>query len=128
MHDKIPFDGLWLDMNEASNFCNGVCYSNQKVAKPVKNMLPYIPTGRDLEGKSISLDAYHKGNNAIELDMHSLFGTWEVATTAEWFTKAGKRPMIIERSGFAGIGKYGSRWRGDNWSDEKYMGYSLVGV
>jgi alpha-glucosidase (family GH31 glycosyl hydrolase) len=49
--------------------------------------------------------------------MHSLFGTWEVATTSEWFTKNKKRPMIIERSGFAGIGKYGSRWMGDNWSD-----------
>jgi alpha-glucosidase (family GH31 glycosyl hydrolase) len=36
--------------------------------------------------------------------------------------------MIIERSGFAGIGKYGSRWMGDNWSEEAFMGYSLVGV
>jgi len=48
-------------------------------------MLPYIPTGRDLETLSISLDAYYKGNDAIELDMHSLFGNLEVASTSEWF-------------------------------------------
>ena len=91
-------------------------------------MLPYFPTGRDIEEKSISLDAYHKGNNATELDMHSLFGTQQVISTSEWFTKAGKRPMIIERSAFAGIGKYGSRWMGDNWSAQDFMGFSLVGV
>ena len=46
--------------------------------------------------------------------MHSLSGTLEVATTSDWFIKNNKRPMIIEKSGFAGIGKFGSRYMGDN--------------
>jgi len=36
--------------------------------------------------------------------------------------------MIIERSAFAGMGKFGSRWLGDNFADYSYMGYSVTGV
>ncbi len=50
MYKSIKFDGLWQDMNEASNFCGGVCYPEQKPADPVKNHLKYLPTARDLEG------------------------------------------------------------------------------
>jgi alpha-glucosidase (family GH31 glycosyl hydrolase) len=39
-----------------------------------------------------------------------------------------KRTMIIERSAYAGLGKYGSRWLGDNFSDPAYMGYSVTGI
>lgn len=38
------------------------------------------------------------------------------------------RTFIIERSSMAGIGKYGSRWLGDNFSEERFMGYSVSGV
>ena len=36
--------------------------------------------------------------------------------------------MIIERSAYAGLGKYGSRWLGDNFSKYEYMGYSVTGI
>jgi hypothetical protein len=71
-------------MNEASNFCAGACYSEQKAKNATKLSLPYTPTGRDLETKSIDLDAKHS-NNYTELDTHSLFGTMEVKATHEWF-------------------------------------------
>jgi hypothetical protein len=49
-------------------------------------MLPYIPTARDLEAKSLSLDGVH-ADGTLELDAHSLFGTMEVKATHEWFTQ-----------------------------------------
>ena len=71
-------------MNEASNFCNGACYSEQKKMNSSQSNLPYQPTGRDLNTKSIDIDAMHV-NNYTELDTHSLFGTMEVKATHEWF-------------------------------------------
>lgn len=123
------FDGLWLDMNEVSNMlCTGVCYDSQKAEWPTQWNLPYIPTGRNLEEKSLSLDAVHTGG-VTELDTHSLFGTQEVKATHDFFTNTIKqRAMIIERSAFAGMGKYGSRWLGDNFSTAEYMGYSITGI
>jgi alpha-glucosidase (family GH31 glycosyl hydrolase) len=126
-HDQVEFDGVWEDMNEASNFCDGVCYKNQEAMSPVKNMLPYIPTGRNLETKSIALDARH-ANGYTELDVHSMFGTTEVKSTHEWFQAQKQRTMIIERSAYAGTGKFASRWLGDNFATEEYMGYSVTGV
>lgn len=128
-HDMVGFNGVWLDMNEASNMlCVGTCYDDQKAAKPVQNELPYIPSGRDLESKAISLDAVH-ADGTLELDAHSLYGTMEVHNTHNWFKNTQKeRTMIISRSSYAGMGKYGSRWLGDNFSSPEYMGYSVTGV
>jgi len=38
LHDQVPFDGLWLDVNEATTFCNGECpdYSQQNVTQSAK--------------------------------------------------------------------------------------------
>jgi alpha-glucosidase (family GH31 glycosyl hydrolase) len=74
------------------------------------------------------LDAVH-ADGTIELDAHSLYGTMEVHNTHNWFKDTQKeRTMIISRSSFAGMGKFGSRWLGDNFSSEAYMAYSVTGV
>lgn len=119
-------------MNEASNFCNGACYSDQMYGTPTRHKIPYTPTGRNLETKSMPLDAYHPSDpldkNITELDAHSLFGTMQVKASHEWFKVNDRRTMIIERSSFAGLGKFGSRWLGDNFASYDYMGYSVTGV
>ena len=114
-------------MNEASDFCGGVCYPEQEVKNPVKYSLPYTPTGRSLERQSIPLDGTHY-DGYIELDTHSLFGTMEVQATHEWFKENNKRTFIIERSSYAGIGKFGSKWLGDNYSSAWHMGLSVTGA
>lgn len=77
MYKQVEFDGLWEDMNEAANFCNGVCHEKQKYSKPIKHSLRYVPTGRDLEVKSIALDAEH-ANGLRQIDTHSLYGIQEI--------------------------------------------------
>ena len=129
MQGLLPFDGLWLDMNEVSNFCGGVCYKYQTPAKSVKSNLKYIPTGRDLETpNSLPLDTVHTTGD-IQLDTHSMFGISEIKVTHEWFQNSKKtRTFIIERSSYAGMGKWASRWLGDNFSKEIYMQLSVSGI
>lgn len=117
-------------MNEVENKCDGYCYVDQVPATRIQQKLKYIPTLGDLEKSSIPLDAIHYDGNR-ELDTHSLFGTMQTMATGKYFSgKNGikKRPMIMSRSSFAGIGKYGSTTLNDNWSDYNYMAYSVTGI
>lgn len=130
-HKNVSFDGLWLDMNEASNFCNGVCYAEQAIEDAATKKLPYVPSGRNLEEKSMNMDAVHvlaDGSHVTELDAHSTFSTLQTKATSDWFNANDMRTMIIARSSFAGQGNHASRWLGDNFSDYGMMGYSVTGV
>lgn len=40
-YDRIPFDGLWCDMNEASSFCVGSCGSEGYLQNPAKPNFEY---------------------------------------------------------------------------------------
>ncbi|EYU40890.1 hypothetical protein MIMGU_mgv1a003100mg [Erythranthe guttata] len=145
-HALAPVDGLWIDMNEASNFCNGLCTIPQDRICPngtgpgwiccldCKNMTktrwddpPYkinasgtqVPIGY----KTIATSAYHY-NGVLEYDAHSLYGFSQSVATHEGLLRLeGKRPFILTRSTFVGSGRYAAHWTGDNkgtWDDLRY--------
>ena len=101
-HDKLAFDGIWLDMNEVANFCTGACIPEDEVnpEDSVKSKIVYQPGGGELEEKCLSIDGIHE--EGTELDYHSLFGFLQGVATNQYFDKKQLRALIIARSTFAG--------------------------
>lgn len=85
--------GAWIDMNDPST-------------GSVQNDAMRFQRGR------LSHDAFH---NQYALGM--------AIATREGFEKAhpGKRPFVISRSGYVGVGKYAAIWTGDNCSNYHYL-------
>lgn len=60
LYQKIQFDGVWLDMNELSNFCNGPCEVPQTPSVfDFTNDLPYHPGKDVIETSTIPLNCTH---------------------------------------------------------------------
>lgn len=76
-------DGIWLDMNEVTSFCNGRC--SKATNDGEKNYTyPYNPTGDTkytIQSMTLPLDGQHYGitkeqnETNIEYNLHSLYGT-----------------------------------------------------
>ena len=90
----VNVDGLWLDMNECANFCDGQCTS-AKVMEKMTSLLrgetlhtmaksnfdpnnpPYLINNRcfkvPLYTRTLAMDAQYYGG-VLELDAHNLYG------------------------------------------------------
>ncbi|KAG0566331.1 hypothetical protein KC19_7G055400 [Ceratodon purpureus] len=142
-HGVIPFDGLWLDMNEPANFCSGPnCYygptivcseilwkccmicDNNASSLDKWNNPPYAINNfgdkRPLYIKTVSLDALHH-DGSKSYDTHNIYGMTEAIATHNALQKVtSKRPFVLSRSCFLGSGSYAAHWTGDNgalWSE-----------
>ena len=83
----LPVDGLWIDMNEISNFCNGTCsYSDVKHVRRHSwsssvgfnpQTPPYSINNQGnkvaLNVKTLDMTATHYGR-VLEYNAHNLFG------------------------------------------------------
>eukprot|EP01022_Parablepharisma_sp_SALTPOND_P023119 TRINITY_DN47_c0_g3_i5.p1 TRINITY_DN47_c0_g3~~TRINITY_DN47_c0_g3_i5.p1 ORF type:complete len:1831 (+),score=197.47 TRINITY_DN47_c0_g3_i5:4228-9720(+) len=135
-HQQVEYDGLWLDMNEPTNFCDGECpdethYIYYTFPLDYYDDLYYNPSHRGLERGTISMEGLHHGGTAYipEYNYHNLFGLLQSRATARFFyARLRRRPFIISSATFPGIGRYASHWLGDNHSSWHMMEYSIAGM
>ncbi|XP_076207479.1 lysosomal alpha-glucosidase-like isoform X1 [Aptenodytes patagonicus] len=125
-HAHVPFDGLWIDMNEPSNFMDG---SEDGCPPGELDSPPYTPAvlGDSLSAKTVCASAKQKAS--VHYNLHNLYGLMEAKATASALIQIrGKRPFVISRSTFPSQGRYSGHWLGDNRSQWKDMYYSISGL
>ncbi|KAK9234319.1 glycosyl hydrolases family 31-domain-containing protein [Lipomyces kononenkoae] len=115
-HQIDSFDGLWIDMNEASNFVTPEGY---EPAYTINNDGAWGVTGLNTRTLSTNLTHY---SGVAEYNVHNLFGHYEAIHTHNALAalNPGKRTFVLSRSSFAGTGHYSQKWNGDNaatWDD-----------
>jgi alpha-glucosidase (family GH31 glycosyl hydrolase) len=124
----VDVDGLWIDMNEVSNFCDGDC--NGASSTPLNNPAYVINNGNNrlaLNVKTLDMDAVQYAG--LQYDLHSMYGMTEQIVTKSVLEKVkGKRAFSLSRSTFAGSGKHGAHWLGDNYSTWESMKASIPGA
>lgn len=79
LHDVVPFDGAWIDMNEPSNFLSG---SFTGCPKSTLESPPYLPNidGGVINFKTMCMSAKHYAG--LHYDVHNLYGFTEAIVTS----------------------------------------------
>ncbi|XP_040845744.1 lysosomal alpha-glucosidase [Ochotona curzoniae] len=125
-HAQVPFDGMWIDMNEPSNFVKGSedgCPDNE-LENP-----PYLPgvVGGALRAATICVSS--RQFLSTHYNLHNLYGLTEaIASHRALVNTRRTRPFVISRSTFAGHGHYAGHWTGDVWSSWEHLAYSVPEV
>ncbi|XP_053308822.1 lysosomal alpha-glucosidase [Spea bombifrons] len=125
-HDQVPFDGMWIDMNEPSNFVHG---SIDDCPKNDLENPPYVPgvVGGTLNAATIC--ASSKQHVSSHYNLHNLYGLSEAMASHYALVKVRKRrPFIISRSTFASHGRYAGHWTGDVESTWDQLYHSVPAI
>ncbi|GMS79055.1 hypothetical protein PENTCL1PPCAC_1230, partial [Pristionchus entomophagus] len=151
-HDQIPFDGAWIDMNEASSFGTNEDHPFffDDPDHPKIEVLRCPISGQDAEWdmppyqtqavyrygepnilatKALCMRGV-QGRGALRLyDTHSLYGWSESkATQKAVYGSTGKRGVVISRSTYPSSGRYSGHWLGDNTATWQDLRSAVVGA
>ena len=154
-HDTVAYDGIWIDMNEPSNFCSGPlcsispsgpcppggaiisktpeCCLQCNITRSTRHDVPpfainHMGDERALGWKTIAMSAVHFGG-VLAYDAHNLYGLTEaMATSTALRSVSQKRPFVLSRSTFPGSGAHTAHWTGDNAASWEDLRFSIVQV
>ncbi|XP_077527812.1 lysosomal alpha-glucosidase-like [Haemaphysalis longicornis] len=122
-HDMVPFDGLWLDLNEPSSLYNG---SERGCPASTLEEPPYLPGEGNEALRTKTLCMTGRQYLSRHYNLHNLYGLTEALRTYDSLRQIlMRRPFIISRSTFSGQGRYSGHWSGDIESDWESMRSSI---
>ncbi|KAL5515497.1 hypothetical protein EMCRGX_G000671 [Ephydatia muelleri] len=129
-HSNVSFDGLWIDMNEPSNFVDGSMdgcpISSLEVPPFVPNTIR-SPLGHKVTSGTLCMTANQY--LSTHYNLHNLYGLTEANSTMNALTATlNKRSLVISRSTYPGSGAHGGHWLGDNASKWPDLAISIPGI
>lgn len=134
LSNKLDYDGLWLDMNEPGTFVDGEVLEDAEKDE-TKNMyanLTYVPGNNfiSLTSHGLSVNGLLHSNAPFNhvFNLKSLNTFLQNKITHKYLRFINKRPFILSRSSFVGMGKYSNHWLGDNFSTWESMRNSISGI
>ena len=140
---EIDYDGLWIDMNEPSNFLTGYKLQSIDIPRSNASSLNYPPydiangvfsdheTPYPLFSRTVPMDIFHLHSSGLTIpsfNLHNLYGLQEAKVFFNIMRKGKERPFLLTRSTFPGAGRFAATWLGDNYSTWEQMKFSLAGV
>ena len=120
LYDKIKFSGMWLDMNEPSNF-----------RREESVLEDYSVQHRDsinIMTMNVNVQHYNSLDPTQPLNhsqVHAYYGHLQVMATYRFFQSINQRPFIITRSNSVGTGRFAGHWTGDNAATWPFLRLSI---
>jgi alpha-glucosidase len=108
--------GIWNDMNEPAGWRSDV-----RIGGAI------VPLGGQDLSRVVQADPSRPKERVPHEHVRNLYGQQECRATRTFLEQrgGGRRPFVLTRSGFAGIGRYAAVWTGDNASRWEHLRQTL---